>query len=91
MLVHALAWLVFGSPSGEGLCGTCLVQVVEGMDTLNPKDGLEELILRGRPVSWRASCRCVVGYDNKPGYLKIQTQPQTGMEDEINPGVRSVQ
>ena len=36
---------------GEGLCGTCLVKVVEGMEVLSPRDRLEELILKGR-VSW---------------------------------------
>ena len=27
---------------GEGICGTCLVEVLEGMDTLNPKSTIEE-------------------------------------------------
>ena len=75
---------------GEGLCGTCLVEVVEGMEVLSPRDRLEELILKGRPVSCRANCRCVVGHDNTPGKVRIHTRPQHDLPDEIYPGVRSV-
>lgn len=79
-----------GDCAGEGLCGTCLVKVEQGMDLLSPKDSLERLITKGRPLSWRASCRTVVGPDNQPGTLRLQTQPQTGDDDEIDPGVRAL-
>ena len=79
-----------GDCAGEGLCGTCLVQVEQGMDILSPKDRNEEMITRGRPLSWRASCRTVVGYDNQPGTLRIVTQPQNNFEDEIDRGVISL-
>jgi hypothetical protein len=41
-------------------------------------------------LSWRASCRAVVGVDNKPGTLRIKIHPQSDFEDELNPGVKSV-
>jgi len=31
-----------GDCGGEGICGTCLVEVLEGMETLNPKSVKEE-------------------------------------------------
>jgi ferredoxin len=79
-----------GDCAGEGLCGTCLVKVEQGMDLLSPKDSLETLITKGRPLSWRASCRTVVGPDNQAGTLRLQTQPQTGYDDEIDPGMRAL-
>lgn len=79
-----------GDCAGEGLCGTCLVAVREGMDLLNDRHPDEDLITRGRPASWRASCRAVVGADNKPGTVKVQVRPQSGYADELNPGVRKL-
>lgn len=79
-----------GDCAGEGLCGTCLVAVQKGAKLLNAKEGVEELITRGRPLSWRASCRTIVGPNNEGGKLRIRVQPQTDMEDEINPGVRPI-
>jgi len=64
--------------------------VGEGVDLLNPKDGAEELITRGRPLSWRASCRAVVGSNNEGGTIQLRVQPQSNFEDELNPGVKSV-
>jgi 2Fe-2S iron-sulfur cluster binding domain len=79
-----------GNCAGDGLCGTCLVHVDEGMDLLSPRDSFEELITRGRPSSWRTSCRAVVGYENRPGTIRIHTRPQDEFEDEIDRGVPSV-
>lgn len=79
-----------GDCAGEGLCGTCLVDVREGGELLNPPGDQEKLITRGRPISWRASCRAVVGADNQPGTLRIRTRPQSAFSDELNPGVRSL-
>ena len=79
-----------GDCAGEGMCGTCLVDVKEGSENLNPQDGLEEMITKGRPTRWRASCRAIIGPDNKPGHLRISTMPQSASKDELNPGVRSI-
>jgi len=77
-----------GDCAGEGICGTCLVKVVDGASSLSPRDPTEELITRGRPRSWRAACRCVVGADNTPATLKIALKPQSAFDDELNPGVK---
>jgi ferredoxin len=79
-----------GDCAGDGLCGTCLVAIQAGEQSLNAKDGTETLITKGRPLSWRASCRCVVGADNQPATLRIASHPQSRFADELNPGVRSL-
>jgi ferredoxin len=45
---------------GNGLCGTCVVEVVEGADKLSPKTKREMLKLSGQPASRRLSCQCQV-------------------------------
>ena len=77
-----------GDCAGEGMCGTCLVAIEQGKEFLSPKDSVETMITKGRPLSWRASCRTVVGFDNQPGTIRIRTQPQNNLQDEIDPGVR---
>lgn len=79
-----------GDCAGEGICGTCLVDVKEGADLLNPKDATEHFITKQRPGSWRAACRAVVGAENKPGTIRVCLHPQSLYDDELNPGVKSV-
>lgn len=79
-----------GDCAGEGLCGTCLVAVTEGEELLSPMSDTEKLILKGRPLSWRASCRTVVGANNEGGTIKVCIHPQSRFQDELNPGVRSL-
>lgn len=79
-----------GDCAGEGLCGTCLVNVVRGGELLTPKDRNEELITKGRPLAWRAACRVYVGADNDAGTLEVQLQPQGRFDDELEPAVKSV-
>jgi ferredoxin len=65
-----------GDCGGEGICGTCLVKVNEGMSHLNALGPQEFSILKGRPESWRASCKTVVGADNEDGTtLRIRLHP----------------
>ena len=45
---------------GNGLCGTCIVEIVEGAEHLSPKTRREKLRLKGRPASRRLSCQCQV-------------------------------
>ena len=61
---------------GEGICGTCMVQVLQGMDHLNAKGPQEQSILHNRPSSWRAACKTVMGADNVPNtILRIRLHP----------------
>jgi ferredoxin len=65
--------------AGEGICGTCLVAVQQGMDHLNKIGPQEESILMNRPAgNWRAACKTVVGADNQADTtLRILLHPQT--------------
>lgn len=45
---------------GNGLCGTCLVEVVEGGENLSPKTRREQFQLKGKPDNRRLSCQCQV-------------------------------
>jgi hypothetical protein len=65
-----------GDCGGESICGTCLVKVVQGMSHLNKIGPQESSMLTGRPESWRASCKTVVGADNQEGTtLRIRLHP----------------
>lgn len=41
----------------EGICGTCVIEVVEGMENLNPMTQ-EEVDFLGGPCHERLACQC---------------------------------
>jgi ferredoxin len=47
---------------GNGLCGTCVMEIVEGAQNLSPKTLRERYCfkLRGKPANYRLSCQCQV-------------------------------
>jgi ferredoxin len=47
---------------GNGLCGTCVMEVVEGIENCSPKNLREQKCfnLRGKPANWRLSCQTQV-------------------------------
>ena len=45
---------------GNGLCGTCVMEVVEGQDNLSPLTRREKLRLKGAVPNRRLSCQCQV-------------------------------
>ncbi len=57
---------------GYGQCGTCVVEVVEGMENLSPKTAVEERKLRKKPDSYRLACQTIVN-----GPVTVRTKPQT--------------
>lgn len=62
----------------QGICGTCLVAVHQGMAHLNKVGPQEQTILMHRPNNWRAACKTVVGADNEEGsVLRIRLHPQS--------------
>jgi ferredoxin len=71
-----------GDCGGQGICGTCLVHVLKGMDHLNsPSSPQEQSILKGRPSQWRAACKTVIGADNVPGTtLRVRLHPHQYQE-----------
>jgi ferredoxin len=55
---------------GYGQCGTCVVDVTEGMDNLSPKTDVEQRKLRKKPESYRLACQTLVN-----GPVSINTKP----------------
>ncbi|MGB3405772.1 MAG: 2Fe-2S iron-sulfur cluster-binding protein [Microcoleaceae cyanobacterium] len=56
---------------GYGQCGTCIVEVVAGMQNLSAKTEVEKRILRKKPDSYRLACQAQVN-----GPVSIRTKPQ---------------
>ena len=45
---------------GFGLCGTCGVEVLDGMENLTPRTWLEKIHLGDCPPTFRLACQCQV-------------------------------
>ena len=56
---------------GYGLCGTCVVEIVEGIENLSPRTKVEERKLRKRPANCRLACQTIVN-----GPITVQTKPK---------------
>lgn len=55
---------------GYGQCGTCIVEVVEGMDNLSPRTEVEDRKLRKKPNTYRLACQTLVN-----GPVSVKTKP----------------
>jgi len=55
---------------GYGQCGTCIVEILDGMENLSPKTDFEEKKLRKKPESYRLACQTLVN-----GTVKVKTKP----------------
>lgn len=55
---------------GYGQCGTCIVEVVEGMENLSPRTEVENRKLKRKPESYRLACQTIVN-----GPVSIKTKP----------------
>ncbi|MEL6333993.1 MAG: 2Fe-2S iron-sulfur cluster-binding protein [Cyanobacteria bacterium J06626_26] len=56
---------------GYGQCGTCVVEIVEGMENLSPKTAVEERKLSKRPENCRLACQAIVN-----GPVSVRTKPK---------------
>jgi ferredoxin len=56
---------------GYGQCGTCIVEIVEGIDNLPPRTEAEARILKKKPDTYRLACQTIVN-----GPITVQTKPQ---------------
>jgi ferredoxin len=55
---------------GYGQCGTCVVEIVEGMDNLSPKTDFEKRKLKRKPENYRLACQTLVN-----GAVSVKTKP----------------
>ncbi|KAG9459375.1 hypothetical protein H6P81_003883 [Aristolochia fimbriata] len=61
---------------GGGSCGTCIVEVLEGIDLLNERTNTELRYLKKNPESWRLTCQTIVGNKENSGKVVVQRLPQ---------------
>ncbi|MBD2078569.1 (2Fe-2S)-binding protein [Leptolyngbya sp. FACHB-17] len=55
---------------GSGQCGTCIIEVIEGMENLSPRTAFEERKLKKKPASYRLACQALVN-----GAVSVKTKP----------------
>lgn len=56
---------------GLGLCGTCVVEILEGMENLSPSTKAETKHLKGLSPTLRLACQCKV-----LGNVSVITKPK---------------
>lgn len=56
---------------GYGQCGTCVVEIVEGMDNLSPRTEVETRKLKKKPDNYRLACQALVN-----GPVSVNTKPK---------------
>lgn len=55
---------------GYGQCGTCIIEVVDGMENLSPRTPAENAKLKRKPETYRLACQTLV-----LGAATIKTKP----------------
>ena len=55
---------------GYGQCGTCIVEIVEGMENLSPRTDVENRKLKKKPATYRLACQTLVH-----GAVNVKTKP----------------
>jgi ferredoxin len=55
---------------GYGQCGTCVVEIIEGLENLSPKTDFEIKKLRKKPENYRLACQTLVN-----GSIQVKTKP----------------
>ncbi len=55
---------------GYGQCGTCIVEVVEGMENISPRTSVEDKKLKKKP-HYRLACQALVN-----GPVSVVTKPK---------------
>ncbi|AFY30978.1 2Fe-2S iron-sulfur cluster-binding protein [Calothrix sp. PCC 7507] len=66
-------YTIFGKMTncgGYGQCGTCIVEVVEGIDNLSPRTDVENKKLKKKPENYRLACQTLVN-----GPVSVVTKP----------------
>jgi ferredoxin len=69
---------------GYGQCGTCVVEIVEGMENLSPRTSVEERKLRKWPASCRLACQVAV-----QGPVTVVTKPSKAKKGQETPATSS--
>ncbi|CAH2053560.1 unnamed protein product [Thlaspi arvense] len=62
--------------AGVGTCATCMVEIVNGKELLNPRTDIEKEKLKRKPKNWRLACQTHVGNPDSTGLVVIQQLPE---------------
>ncbi|KNA22960.1 hypothetical protein SOVF_029140 [Spinacia oleracea] len=62
--------------AGGGTCASCMVEVIEGKELLNPRTEKEKEHLKKKPKNWRLACQITVGTPESRGMVVIQQLPE---------------
>ncbi|VVA97822.1 unnamed protein product [Arabis nemorensis] len=62
--------------AGVGTCATCMVEIVNGKELLNPRTDIEKEKLKRKPKNWRLACQTSVGNPDSTGLVVIQQLPE---------------
>lgn len=57
---------------GYGQCGTCIVEITEGIEHLSPRTPVEDRKLKKKPANYRLACQALVN-----GSISVVTKPQS--------------
>ncbi|MBN3873733.1 MULTISPECIES: 2Fe-2S iron-sulfur cluster-binding protein [unclassified Nostoc] len=55
---------------GNGQCGTCVVEIVEGLENLSPRTDVENRKFKKKPENYRLACQTLVN-----GPVSVVTKP----------------
>ncbi|HEY9845844.1 MAG TPA: 2Fe-2S iron-sulfur cluster-binding protein [Candidatus Caenarcaniphilales bacterium] len=55
---------------GYGQCGTCIVEIVAGIENLSPRTEVENRKLKKKPHTYRLACQTLVN-----GPISVKTKP----------------
>ena len=55
---------------GSGQCGTCVVEIVEGLENLSPRTDVENRKFKKKPENYRLACQTLVN-----GSVSVDTKP----------------
>lgn len=55
---------------GYGQCGTCIVEIIAGMENLSEKTPFEQRVLKKKPETYRLACQTMVN-----GAVSVKTKP----------------
>ncbi|MBW4667940.1 MAG: (2Fe-2S)-binding protein [Cyanomargarita calcarea GSE-NOS-MK-12-04C] len=55
---------------GGGNCGTCIVEIVEGIENLSPRTDTENRFLKKKPENYRLACQTLIN-----GPVSVLTKP----------------
>ncbi|NEO32259.1 MAG: (2Fe-2S)-binding protein [Symploca sp. SIO3C6] len=69
---------------GYGQCGTCIVEIVAGMENLSPKTEVEQRKLKKKPDNYRLACQVLVN-----GPVSVVTKPQVRKDKDTTTALAS--